>query len=242
MNQGQTTAETMLGDWWDDPQAVQAVQIRYDTLRKRTRSELIAQIWEKVGKPELHQAGLDLGLLNKKVLCFESEEHSAIFSDYLLFFSRMYGTTPCERYLKALDRTNEDDITRAAHDAIAGVRYTCLVLEEPRLGLGYVCHDVLRNQRVFLVDRAMSQTAAHTTSLATAVFPVDNWFMSTGAGLPIAAPSIESATMVMTAAMQDLGLKTTIPVKLSGKDESRLMRAIIRILIAHGVLDRIRYE
>ena len=237
-----SATETLPVAWWDNPQAVQAVQTRYDTIRKRTRAELIDRIWKKAGKPELHQAGRDLGLLHGGVLCFDSEEHSAIYTDYLLFFSRMHGTTPCERYLKSLDRTHEDDDTRAAHDAIAGVRYTCLVLEEPRPGLGYICHDVLRNQRIFLVDRAMSQSQAHTVSLATAVFPVDNWVMSTGAGLPIAAPSIASATKVMTAALEGLSLKTSFPAKLSGKDESRLMRALVRALIAHGALDRIRYE
>jgi hypothetical protein len=242
MTDGPTTAETPSVAWWDDPQAAQAVLARYDAVRGKTRDELTARIWKRAAKPELHQAGRELGLLRQGVLCFDSAEHSAIFTDYLLFFSRMHGTTPCERYLKSLDRTHEDDVTRAAHDAIAGVRYTWLVLEEPRPGLGYVCHDVLRNQQVFLVDRSMSKTRPHSVAMATAVFPVDNWVMSTGAGLPIVAPSIESATALMTAALKELGLKTAIPAKFSGKDESRLMRAIIRTLIANGVLERIRYE
>lgn len=235
------TAPDTPRDWWDDKQTADSVLARYDAVRKKVR-ELVPVIQKKVGKPEMNQSGRDLGLLRRGIFCFDSEEHSAVWMDYLLFFSRMHGTTACERYLKSLDRSHEDDLMRAARDALGTARYTFLVLDEPRPGFGYVCHDVLLGKRVFLVDRGMSQTPAHAVSLATAIFQVDNWVMTTGAALPLSANSVDEATQIVRGVFEELKIVFRMPVNPSGKDQARLARVFIRAITAAGGLDHIQYE
>ena len=158
---------------------------------------------------------------------------------YLHNFSRLNGSTACERYLKSIDRQTEDEVTRLAHDALGGLRYTVISGIEARPDYGLVCQDHFLGQQVFIVDRGLSRMPDGKVALATALYPVNNWFMTTGAALPLPESELDETLCDLFIAA---GLKFAPPVKLPVKDISRLVLTVIKAVGATGVLERVRYQ
>jgi len=224
--------------WWNDEGALRQEQAVYDAVRKKIQS-LHDELGKRVGRAEMMDVGRKLGIVRQNMFCFDSEEHSAIFSDYLYNFSRANGSTPCERYLKSLDRRNEDETTRLAHDAFAGLRYTVVSGIEARPGFGLLCDDHFLGHRIFLMDKSLSQMPDGKVTLVTALYPVHNWFMTTGAALPLPTEGLDEVLPDLFLAS---GLRYSPPVSLAPKDASRLALMAIKAIGACGVLERVRYQ
>lgn len=230
-----------LQGWWDEKGAQESTLDRYDALRGKISELMSGEVKSRCNNAELKESGRDLGLFRQGTFCFDSEEHMAILVDYAYMFSRLYGATPCERYLKTVNRKGEDDVTKAARDTLATARYAFLVLEEARPGFGVVCHDVLRGERTFLVDRNFSRTIDRPMSIAGGVFTVDSWLMTTGSALPFGLGSVEEATEMVQGLCEDLRIAFSTPAAVTSKQQTQLARVTIKSIIAAGGLDHIQY-
>ena len=234
------TNETAMepADFWTNRPVLQKEQEIYDAVRKKLQS-LHPDINKRSNRAEMEDVARKLDILRQGIFCFDSEEHTAVFSDYLMHFSRLRDTTPCERYLKSVDRRDADEITQRAYDALAGVRYTVLRMDESIAGFGVLCRDCFLGIRIFLMDRSLSQTTAGQIALATGVFPVKEWFMTTGAGLPLPAKKLDETLGEL---FKLAGLKFTPPVALSPADNSRLVLKVIKTINAAGIIENVRYQ
>lgn len=230
-----------LQGWWDETGAQERSLVRYDAIRGKISELMSGEVKSRCNNTELKESGRDLGLFRQGSFCFDSEEHMAVLVDYAYMFSRLYGTTPCERYLKTVDRKGEDDVTQAARNALATVRYTFLVMEEARPGFGVVCQDVLRGERTFLVDRNFSQTIDRPISIAGGVFTVDSWLMTTGSALPLGLTTVEDVNEAIRGLFEDLRIPFSLPVSVSQKQQTQLAKVTIKSIIAAGGLDHIQY-
>lgn len=224
--------------WWNDEAVLRREQGVYDSVRKRIQS-LHRELGARVGRAEMMDVGRKMGIVQNNMLSFDSEEHSAIYMDYLHNFSRLNGSTACERYLKSIDRRTEDEVTRLAHDALGGLRYTVISGIEAKPDYGLVCEDHFLGQQVFVLDRGLSRMPDGKVALATALYPVNNWFMTTGAALPLPESELDETLWDLFIAT---GLKFSPPVKLPVKDISRLVLTVIKAVGATGVLERVRYQ
>lgn len=230
-----------IAGWWDEEGSEERTLARYDAIRGKISELMLGEVKTRCNSTELKEAGRDLGLFRQGTFCFEGDEHMAILLDYAYLFSRLYGTTPCERYLKTVNRKGEDDVTKAARDALATARYAFLVMEEARPGFGVVCHDVLRGERTFLVDRNFSQTVDRPMTLAGGVFAVGSWLMTTGAILPFGLTSVEEVFDAVQTLFEDLHLPFSIPASVSPKQQTQVARVSIKAIISAGGLDHISY-
>lgn len=225
-------------EWWRDTDLLRKEQEIYDVVRGKIQG-LHSDMGKRCNRAEMYDVGQKLGLLRDGTLCFESEEHTAVYSDYLFHFSRLHGSTPCERYLKSTKlKADAGEIERLVHAALAGVRYTVLRVDEPITGFGALCHDCFLEKDVFLMDRGISRTGGQT-ALATAVYPFKNWFATTGAVLPL---PIEELDRTLADFFTLAGLKFAPPVKLSPPDASRVALKMIQIAIGSGVMEKVRYQ
>src|ERR1019366_9340655 len=65
-------------------------------------------------------------------------------------------------------------------------KYRLLVVQSAVMGAGLHCQDVLNNEELFLMDLGLSQSAkGGNAALATRTIPLGEYWMTTGAGLPI---------------------------------------------------------
>lgn len=225
-------------EFWKNQAVLQKEQEIYSAVRKKLQS-FHPDINKRANRAEMEDVARKLDILRQGIFCFDSEEHTAIFSDYLMHFSRLHGTTPCERYLKSVDRRAADEITQRAYAALTGVRYTVLRMDESITGFGVLCHDCFLGTRVFLMDRSLSQMPAGQIALATGVFPVKEWFTTTGAALPLPAKDLD---VTLGELFKLAGLKFMPPVTLSPDDNSRLVLKVIRTINATGMVENVRYQ
>ncbi len=225
--------------WWNDPAALKAEFELYQAVRKRTQS-WHPDIYHRVSRAEMDAVAQSLNMLNHGTLIFESEEHSAIFMDYLVNFSCPTGTTAIERFLKSVDRNKPDDIDRLGYGALAGLRYAILRPVQPYPDFGAVCDDLLGQQRLFLMDRGFSRTPADGLSMATAIYPVRQWVMTSGAALPMPGEEIDVA---IRGVFKASGLQFSLPFRPARKaDTARLALTLIRLFLMSGGLEHIEYR
>ena len=89
------------------------------------------------------------------------------------------------------------------------------------------------------MDCGLSQAPTDGLVLATAVYPVCQWFMTTGAALPL--PD-EKTGETINDAFEAVGLRFSQPVRLSKKDTSHLALTMIQVFMTSGGLDHIQYR
>ena len=224
--------------WWNDPAALKEEFDLYQGVRKRIQAWHSA-IYDRISRAEMFQVGRQLNMVRDNTFVFDSEEHSAIFMDYLVNFSCPNGTTAIERFLKAVD-LSKDDVDRLAHSALAGLRYAILRPVQPYPGFGAVCEDMLGQQRLFLMDHGISQTPVDGFAVATAIYPVRQWVITSGAALPLPG---QAANGAISKVFKAAGLQFSLPFRPSKKeDTARLVLTLISIFLMSGGLDHIQYR
>jgi hypothetical protein len=225
--------------WWNDPAALKAEFELYQAVRKRIQS-WHSMIYDRISRAEMIRVGRQLNMVKDNTFIFESEEHSAIFMDYLANFSCPTGTTAIERFLKSIDRSKNDNTGQLAHSALAGLRYAILRPFQACPGFGAVCDDMIGQQRLFLMDRGISQTLDVGLSIATAIYPVRQWVMTSGAGLPMPGQGVNGA---ISNVFKVAGVQFSLPFRPSKKeDTARLVLTMMRIFLMSGGLDHIQYR
>lgn len=225
-------------DWWNNAAVLKAEYDVYQTVRKQIPA-WHPDIYKRISRAEMDSTGKIFCSLIGNTFCFDSEEHSAIFMDYLITFSCPNGTTAIERFLKSFNCHGADNTSRLARQALAGVRYTILRPVEARPEFGVLCEDMFLGGRIFLMDRGLSQTAPKDFAIATAVYPAHNWLMTSGAALPLPGKNIE---LTIADIFEASGLRFSQPVHLSKKDVSRLVLTMIRLFIMSDGLNHIEYR
>lgn len=215
--------------WWEDKALLGAKDERYSELRAFLGSKVIPLVQKCLGTKELVQAGKDLGLYARRTFVFEDESQSVALMDYALVFSRVHGTTPCERYLKlAAARGEAQGVLKTAHDALASVRFGFLTLEQPVRDIGVVCRDILKGKDTFLFDHSITDSGLKAKVVATALMDFEEGIISTGSFFPLSEKADDDIEETIFDILRELtGAPCEAPVTLPGKQDSLLARAII---------------
>jgi hypothetical protein len=138
------------------------------------------------------RAAKEFGLLEGNQLGLESDEELIILVDHVIYDRPDRGKTAVRRYLSKLPKADDPD-ERAVRDAMAGHRYSVFRVEAVHAGTGLALCDLVRGDRLFVVDEAMSGTIARGATLSTRVLPLPDYWLTSGAGFPISA---EGAALV----------------------------------------------
>ena len=89
------------------------------------------------------------------------------------------------------------------------------------------------------MDCGLSQMPVNDLAVVTAIYPVRQWVMTSGAGLPLPGATRDNTIKDIFEAVK---LPFSPPVHLSKTDTSRLALGMIRVFMMSGGLDHIQYR
>ncbi len=157
---------------------------RYKHLRAVSRN-LNNKLVKRLSKDDLHKGAKKLGILQRGVLVFNSEDESSVLMDYCLYDVRRNGRNAVEQYL--IDSPPDPDsdemvCLRAMQHAV----YSLFVVESVERGLGMTVLDSLSNETILIVDMGFGSTAQPGLVFASRLLFHDGFSMTGGAALPVA--------------------------------------------------------
>ena len=203
---------------------------RYQQLRA-ANVKLSQRILETVPKKAWDDIGDAIGILRDGVLVFDSEDMVGVLGDCLLYNWFQNGKNVVQLFASTHvmnSGSDEDVVLRACLSA----KYRILKVQSALPGAGIYCQDLLSGFELFLMDVGMSKTATKGYSVATRTLPIDEYWVTGGAGLPI-----DKETPIDEARRQ---LERDYPDLVEAPDGMAL--PIVRACLAAGAGDRVRYE
>jgi len=147
--------------------------------------DLNHRIIKTIPRRAFDDIGRALGILRKGVLVFETEDMSSVLMDCCLYDWFQNGKNVVQRYSEQypMDPGTDD---RFLLDAYLRAKYRVLIGLRAVSGAGLHCRDLLNNEELFLMDIALSRGGAGPDlALATRTIPMGDYWITTGAALPI---------------------------------------------------------
>lgn len=197
---------------------------QYQTLRKRTNRvhDLVLKL---ATKADFTGAAHQLGLLNGKVIEFEHVSEQTVLADFMVYAWRPNGVSMIEIY-RRLNAAQLDPPARELLGRMVQARYRLLRIESVHAQGQMWVLDVLSQQRLVLVDRAMSQSVEAGNGLAGHVIECDGFCILTGAALPADRATIQRDDILRALAAEPRG-KVSASV-LNAKCARLITSALIR--------------
>ena len=148
--------------------------------------DLNHRIIKTIPRQAYDDVGDAIGILHNGVLEFDSTDMTSVLMDCCLYDWFENGENVVQRYSEmypAKPGTDECHLLNAYLQA----KYRLLVVQSAVSGAGLHCQDVLNSGELFLMDLGLSQSAKgdDNTALATRTIPLGEYWMTSGAGLPI---------------------------------------------------------
>ena len=217
------------------PQQRSDVLVDYQR-RRAIGLRLNAKLVKSLKKEDIDEAGNCLGILRKGVLCFDTEDTVAVLMDYAIRHIRRDGRSAIERYL---DETPPTDREEAAWlQAVSQARYRILQVEEVYPGFGLRVCDIFRDETNLLVDVGFSRTAALRSVLASYICAFGDYWVTTGAALPVTADVLKR---LVSEFERRFSRKPDNYGMLSQERETELATLAIRLCLAGGMSLRVSY-
>ena len=157
---------------------------KFQRLREASR-RLMSRVTKTIPRAAMEDVAGALGIMRKGMLVFDTEEVAAVHADCCLHDWIRDGRNLITKY--SLDHpaspgTDEEFLLRAHQQA----RFRILLPKSVASGAGMECTDALSAERLFLMDIALSKGVKDSRCvMATRTVPLDGYWMTTGAGLPI---------------------------------------------------------
>jgi hypothetical protein len=147
--------------------------------------DLNHRIIKTIPRRAYDEVGDAIGILRNGVLEFESEDMASVLMDCCLYDWFQSGKSVVQQYSEthpAVPGTDEQYLLSAYVQA----KYRVLVAQSAVADAGLRCQDVLNNEDVFLMDLGLSQSdKGGIAAFATRTVPLGEYWMTTGAGLPV---------------------------------------------------------
>ncbi|HUO10312.1 MAG TPA: hypothetical protein VM008_18545 [Phycisphaerae bacterium] len=182
-------------------------------------------------------AARKFGLLKGNTLLLEAESELIILGDFCIYSLRGRGETTVARYLATLPTTNSED-DAAVRDAMERTRYSIYRLEEQGKRAVMRFQDMLRGDRLWVVDENLSRTLKRGALLAGRMIPVPTYWMSTGAAFPVSNGVLGVVKSALPVAPG--GTEETLP-QARAEMEEQLARMIIGAGLIEGTTGMISY-
>jgi hypothetical protein len=146
---------------------------------------LNSKIVNTIPRQTIQAVGDALGILRNGILVFQSQDMTSVLMDCCVYDWFEDGKNVIQRYSEthpAKPGTDEGYLLEAGLQA----KYRVLVVESAAPGAGVHCRDVMHGEELFLMDLGLSQAAGVSgAALATRTIPLGEYWMTSGAALPI---------------------------------------------------------
>lgn len=204
---------------------------KYQQMRARCR-RINDRLLKTVPKEAFDDIGNALGVLRKGVLVLDSEDMMGVLADCCLFdwFDKK-GKNLVQRYAET-QRSSPGTDERSALDLYLRAEYRILLPHSTVPGAGVRCRDAWTREELFLMDCNFSQSPDVTKmGLATRICPFGDYWITTGAALPLVA------SHNLEAQIQGIRQGTS-----KWPDHLRDSLLIVRACLEAGAAEHIMYE
>lgn len=175
-----------------------------------------------------------IGVLHDEVLVFGGEASTSAHMDCCLYDWFENGKNTVQRYAEmhaAQPGTDE----RLLLDACAQAKYRVLVVESAVPGAGVHCHNVLNDEKLFLMDVGLSRSVGRAggviDAFATRTLSLGEYCMTSGAALPLHKAAVPH--------LLNLVAKAT---RRGAAGPGKIPLLIVRACLAAGAADHIAYD
>lgn len=208
---------------------------RQDVERYRSLRALSMALHHKIIKTIPRQAydeiGDAIGIRHNGVLVFDTEDMTSVMMDCCLYDWFENGKNLIQRYAEAHPATQPTDESFLLQASLQA-KYRILVVQSALPGAGLYCQDALNGGELFLMDLALSQSVpSGKAALATRTLPLGDYWMTTGAGLPI------HSGMDIQAALRQVQSRRREP----GEGPAIVALSIVRACLAAGAAAQVAY-
>ncbi|KXB06972.1 hypothetical protein AKJ51_02410 [candidate division MSBL1 archaeon SCGC-AAA382A20] len=211
---------------------------RYHRVRKISR-ELADSMTEDVPRPALEGCGKKLGLWHDGQLVFRENHEASILFDYCIFDWRQHGRSIVERRLDSAPPPEADTEKYPVLEAMAGATYTLMQAKRIIQGVGMEGYDLLHLRPRLLADIGVSRTGAKNMVIATRVFHLEDFVMTSGAPLPVGKEELDRIQSLLRERFGD-GEDWFMDVNVG--EQAEITGSIIRILLHSEASSRVVYE
>jgi hypothetical protein len=196
-------------------------------VRSRSLSrDLGGKMLKTVPREAYEEIGEAIGIRHNGVLVFDTEDVSSVLADCLLFDWYEDGQNLVQRYAETHPAEPGTELQYLL-DAYCQAKYRVLGINSAVRGAGVQCTDVLNGVELFVMDLALSQTLEPGgQALATRTIRLGDFWMTSGAGLPI---------------YRDTAAQMRVSLRDRGAGPGSLELAIVRSCLEAGAAEHIRY-
>lgn len=189
------------------------------------------RILKTVPRRAYEEIGDALGIRRNGVLVFDNEDVTGVLMDCCIYDWLENGKNVVQRYAETVVPPPETDESYVLQ-AMVRAGYRVLLPRSAVPGAGLYCKDILNGGELFLMDLAISLSfPCDGGALATRTIPLGEFWMTSGAALPI-----DSETDVL-GAMRQLERDRRAPPR----DSSIVALSIVRACLAAGAADHVVY-
>lgn len=142
-------------------------------------------------KTTLERAARQLGLWHQGTLVLDSEDQIAVLMDYAIHDCPVNGRSALDAYLAEQPPAPQSERATILH-AMQRAYYSLFQVESLVPTVGVHVHDLLQDQRHFLADVGCSQSAVKGIMLASRMFALEDFLMTSGAALAADADTLEA--------------------------------------------------
>lgn len=207
---------------------------QYQILRTIGR-DLNTKLVRQLPKYAIEECGKKLGIYKHGTLVIGGEDELSVLMDYCIFHFRRNNVNIVSRYL-ALSPPDEDSIEMSLLQSMLKSYYSLFVVIGIISGKGLILSDILRNTEIFITDIGLSNSASLRMIFAGNILPIDRFYMTSGAFLPIPdSLFIEKIDLIIDKFYKEDNV-------LSQNQEAAFSAQVIRIALQAGVIENMNYK
>lgn len=212
----------------------EAVLQRYKLFRS-VGIKLNGTLVKELPKAAIAESGKKLGILKRNTLLLETEDELSVLMDYCIYHYRRNGVNTVSRYL-TLFPPAEDSLEMELLQAMRQAHYSLFQVKAANAGKGLMLWDMMRDNDIFLLDLNLSRTVQPGYLIAGHVLPMEGYYMSSGAILPITESLLkgEITRIIETFATED-------GAPLSPGREAAFAGQVIRAALREHVMQKVRF-
>lgn len=194
-------------------------------VRARLQTKLVAEAIEG-----MLEAARCFGMVRGKTLILDSEDDLAFLGDQCIYGQLEGGKTRVERHYEGR-LPAEGTLERQTIEGMLRARFAVLEVEDIDPGLGLVARDLLRGERLLVVDVGLSLTGHVGGVLGSRVLDYGTYVTATGAALPLGPPTLAA---VRREVLRRFGKELEALGVLDKESDAALALLILRTALARG--------
>lgn len=161
---------------------------KYEVMRE-LGMELNSKLLDSLPRSFIQEAAKRLGLFQKNALAFQNEQELVVLMDYVIHHWVIQGKKVIDVYLEGHKDSLSPDYKEWFQ--AQGKSFFSIIQIKDVPGFAHVVvQDLIRDREFLLIDRSLSLSATADNMFVTNIVPFKDFFMSTGALIPVDKPEL----------------------------------------------------